>query len=246
MEDANQPLSTALQAHEDWRRERLAELTSEDGWLTLVGLEWLDDGVHRLGADPACALRIPGGPAFWGDLTIAGGQARWAPAGGPVQVLDDDRAGTPTVVAAGGISFFLIARDGRLGLRIRDADALARRGFQGLPTFPFDPAWRLDARWDGVRAIFRGPAGEGTLVPRDPGAGRLHFVIADATSGRETYGGGRFLFAPAPVGGEILRLDFNRAINPPCAFTPFAVCPLPPPGNRLPFPVAAGEKTYRA
>ncbi|MBL8490736.1 MAG: DUF1684 domain-containing protein [Rhodocyclaceae bacterium] len=246
MEDSYKAPNAALQAHEDWRRQRLAELTAEDGWLTLVGLEWLDDGVHRLGADPACALRVPGGPASWGELTISGGQARWTPAGSSPRILDDDRAGAPTVVAAGRISFFLIARDGRLGLRIRDAEAAARRGFRGIPAFPFDPAWCLDARWDGNRAGFRGPAGEGTLVPQNPGAGRLHFVIADATSGRETYGGGRFLFAPAPVAGEALRLDFNRAINPPCAFTPFAVCPLPPPGNRLPFPVAAGEKTYRA
>lgn len=246
MEDSNDGADAAHQAHEEWRRARRAELAAEDGWLTLVGLEWLDEGVHRLGSDPACTLRLPVGPAFWGELAIAGGRARWAPAAGAPLELDDDRAGAPTVVAAGRASFFLIARDGRLGLRLRDADAAVRSGFQGIPGFPFDPAWCVEARWDGVRAAFRGPAGEAALAPQDPAAGRLHFVFADATSGRETYGGGRFLFAPAPAAGEPLRLDFNRAVNPPCAFTPFAVCPLPPPGNRLPFPVAAGELAYRA
>ena len=71
----------------------------------------------------------------------------------------------------------------------------------------------------------------------------VFFVFRDRTSGRETYGAGRFLKVPAPAGGKI-RLDFNRAYNPPCAFTPFATCPLPPPENWLPFPVIAGEKKW--
>ena len=69
------------------------------------------------------------------------------------------------------------------------------------------------------------------------------FVFKDATSGKTTYGGGRFLYAALPKDGKVV-LDFNRAYNPPCAFTPYATCPLPPPRNRLTVPIEAGEKKY--
>lgn len=71
----------------------------------------------------------------------------------------------------------------------------------------------------------------------------LFIVLGDATNGHDTYGGGRFLYATPPVGGKTI-LDFNRAYNPPCVFTPYATCPLPPKQNRLPFRVEAGEKAY--
>lgn len=239
--------AAALADNEAWHRQRIADLTAEEGWLTLVGLEWLDDGEYRVGSAADCPLRLPGG-GFWGVLRVAGPaahpSAEWTPADGPPAALDTDRAGQPTVVRRGRLSFFLIERDGRLALRVRDADAPARLGFPGIPRYPFDPAWRLEARWDGEAARFPVAGVECALRPQDAGAARLQFVIADATSGRETYGGGRFLFAANPGGGALV-LDFNRAINPPCAFTPFAVCPLPPPGNRLPVAVMAGEKTWR-
>ena len=85
--------------------------------------------------------------------------------------------------------------------------------------------WRLDA------------------VLEDPEAENLFIMFADGTSGHETYGGGRFMTAPLPSGGHV-RLDFNRAYNPPCAFNNFATCPLPPPQNKLPLAVTAGERTY--
>jgi len=77
----------------------------------------------------------------------------------------------------------------------------------------------------------------------DTGDGRLFFVFGDRTNGRETYGGGRFLYSDPPRDGRVV-LDFNRAYNPPCVFTPWATCPLPPPGNRLPVAIEAGEKKY--
>jgi uncharacterized protein (DUF1684 family) len=83
------------------------------------------------------------------------------------------------------------------------------------------------------------PIDEGRHVP-------LFFVFSDATSGKETYGACRFLYVDWPKEGATeLILDFNRAENPPCAFTPFSTCPLPPRENRLPFAVTAGEQTYR-
>jgi uncharacterized protein (DUF1684 family) len=80
-------------------------------------------------------------------------------------------------------------------------------------------------------------------VLEEEGAQELFFIFRDGTSGKETYGSGRFLYAPLPKDGRIV-LDFNKAYNPPCAFTPYATCPLPPPQNRIPIRIEAGEKAY--
>ena len=100
---------------------------------------------------------------------------------------------------------------------------------------------RIDAAWDGECARFEHAGRHHSLRPQEPAAQPLHFVFGDATNGRDTYGGGRFLQADPPRAGRV-PLDFNRAINPPCVFTPYATCPLPAPENRLPFAVSAGEK----
>ena len=77
------------------------------------------------------------------------------------------------------------------------------------------------------------------------GDGRLFLVFGDKTNGKETYGGGRFLYTDPPQNGRV-ELDFNRAYNPPCVFSHYATCPLPPPGNKLPLPILAGEKKFVA
>lgn len=233
------------QAHAEWQAKRIAELTRADGWLTLVGLFWLDDGRHRIGSATDCAVPLPAGPAVLGELRVAGNRAEWQAADGTSLTLNSDAGGDATVVRWEHLSFFLIERDGRLALRLRDTEAPSRLNFSGIKCFDFAPAWRLEARWDGQSAHFSWQGADYALNPQNPMANPLHFVIADATSGRETYGGGRFLHAPAAMDGKLI-LDFNRAINPPCAFTPFAVCPLPPAGNRLPFAVSAGEMSYIA
>lgn len=238
-------MDDAATAHARWQAARLDELQRPDGWLTLVGLHWLDDGRHRVGSATELELCLSGVPAHWGDLDIAGNQARWTVRGGTAQVLATDIAGAPTLLRHDAISMFLIERDGRLALRVRDENAPTRTRFAGIDSFAFDPAWRIEASWKDSRARFVRDGQAFALLPQDAEAARVHFVIADATSGRETYGGGRFLFADIGQGSEDGRLvlDFNRAINPPCAFTSFAVCPLPPAENRLPFAIVAGEKT---
>ena len=237
-------MPSTIEEHERGRAARLAELTKEDGWLTLVNLVWLDDGAHRLGSSAQCDIELPGTPPRFGVLRVAGNAAEWQADGATPQALRSDAGGAPTIVRHDRTSFFLIERDGRLALRVRDADSATRRNFSGIDSFAFDPAWRVEAAWDGAVARFRHSGADYTLRPQQAASDPLHFVIADSTSGRETYGGGRFLHAPAATGGRLL-LDFNRAINPPCAFTPFAVCPLPPAENRLPFAIAAGEKTWK-
>lgn len=234
----------------EWHRQRLATLLAADGWLTLIGLVWLDDGTHTVGTDPTCTIRLKdeqsgqsSHPTRWGHLEIEGTAARWTYHEGRQSVLQTDRSGAPTVIRQGPLSFLLIERDDSLALRVRDEHALTRTSFHGIDLFPFDPELQIAAQWDGATAQFKHQGGEYRLRPQNPAANPLHFVIADATSGKQSYGGGRFLHVPA-VQGSGLQLDFNRLINPPCAFTPFAVCPMPPADNRLPFAILAGEKAY--
>jgi uncharacterized protein (DUF1684 family) len=178
-----------------------------------------------------------------------------------------DATGAPTVLTSGSLTFFVIARGERLALRVRDSQAATRLEFAGLEQFPVHPAWRVRARLDPAPpgTTFPVPNVTGTVDPtptpgslvfqvggteyrlvalQEDGAKELFLVFGDRTNGQETYGGGRFLYAPAPGPDGATWLDFNRAYNPPCAFTPYATCPLPPRENRLPIRVEAGEKSY--
>ena len=264
---------------EAWKKWRSGRLQQPDGWLTLIGLSWLHDGDNSVGADPAAAVRLPTGkaPARLGVVRLAAGQASFTVEpgadvrhdGAPVARIDlaDDAAKDgPTILEHGTLSFYVINRSGRLGIRVKDREAEALRNFRGLEYYPADPNWRVAARFEtappgrklevpdsvgGIQAIdqpgwviFRLADGEHRLVALDDtGDGRLFLVFGDRTNGRETYGGGRFLYTDPPVAGRVT-IDFNRAYNPPCVFTPWATCPLPPRENRLPVTVAAGEKKY--
>lgn len=173
----------------------------------------------------------------------------------------------PTTVVVGTLSVFVIDRGGRKALRVKDSASERRTQFAGLDYFPIDPSWRIEARWVPFeksrmvpitnllgqtspslvpgKAVFEREGRRFELLPLDEGPEQpLFFVISDATSGHETYPAARFVYAERPRNGIVV-LDFNRAQNPPCAFTPFATCPLPPKENRLPIAVRAGEKNYR-
>jgi len=164
-------------------------------------------------------------------------------------------------------TFLIIARGDRLGLRLYDIASPERREFAGIATFALDPAWVIRARFEALAtprtiehptvlgtvqpaevpgvAVFTVDGHEHRLTPileHGPGGDDLLFVFSDRTSGRETYHGGRFLLAELPRDGEVV-LDFNRAHNPPCAFTAHATCPVPLAENRLPLAIHAGEKT---
>lgn len=174
----------------------------------------------------------------------------------------------PSLVTSGTVTLFAIERGGKKALRVRDSAAERRTQFVGVDYFPIDPAWRIEARWEPFeasrlmpitnilgqtaplpvpgRAVFEKDGRTYALLAIDEGPDEpLFFVISDATSGKETYAACRFLYAERPADGKPLVLDFNRTENPPCAFTPFATCPLPPKENRLPFAVTVGEKNYR-
>jgi len=172
----------------------------------------------------------------------------------------------PTFVRAGTVNFYIMDRSGKLFLRVRDSAAARLKEFAGIDAWPVDPAWRIAADWvpfDPPRvvkitnmigltepadvpgkAVFTHEGKTYELLPLDEGPeSRLFFILSDATAGTETYEACRFLYADRPVNGKII-LDFNKVYNPPCAFTPFATCPLPPKENILPFALRAGEKKY--
>jgi uncharacterized protein (DUF1684 family) len=179
--------------------------------------------------------------------------------------LRPDSADSPDVLALGRLTIVIIERSGRFGVRVKDPQSPTRTGFKGLSWYPVDASWRVQARFvphDQPRTIeladvtgsvqkmtspgyvvFKRGGKELRLEPvlEEEGAKELFFIFRDLTSGRETYGAGRYLYSALPQEGKVT-LDFNKAYNPPCAFTRFATCPLPPRENRLPVRVPAGEK----
>ncbi|MEO8348286.1 MAG: DUF1684 domain-containing protein [Acidobacteriota bacterium] len=264
---------------EEWRSRRVERLRADDGWLTVVGLFWLEPGGNRVGSGKGNPVLLPAGkaPARLGTIRLADGEARLEVARGvPVThegkrvtslVLQSDEKGEPTLVRHGTLSFHLIKRGERLGVRVRDSASDARRKFRGIPSYPIQREWRVEGRFAPYSPGHTMPVPNvlGT-VSNEPSPGAIAFQIAgktyridaveeegsdelflifgDRTNGFETYGAGRFLYVPRPGPDGTMVVDFNKAYNPPCAFTAYATCPLPPPQNRLSLRVEAGEKEY--
>ncbi|WP_313137512.1 DUF1684 domain-containing protein [Paracoccus jeotgali] len=250
---------------EDWRAERLAALTAEDGWLNLTDRIEIAPGRMRVGRDGDNDVVISAGPAHLGVLDLTGdGRATLDRGDGP-QLFQPVPDNPPRLIAA-GLLLEATQVEGVFALRVRDIDAPSRQNFPGIDSYPIDPAWRIEAAWlplpspqeltielitgasDTVRithqAVFHHDGSDVALLPTHHKSGKPMFVIRDATAGAETYGAARFMIGE--VQGDRVVLDFNKAFNPPCAFTEHAVCPLPPRQNILPFAVRAGEKKPKA
>lgn len=270
-----------VSAWETWRTERHESLASEEGWLSLVALGWLDAPSTTVGSDPASQLVLPAdhAPPRLGRIELRNGVAWLLPEPGVVITHDGvpvagelalapDDPGPPTVLAVGPLRMHLIARAGRLGLRVKDRESPARLGFHGPEVFPYDPSFRVRARFEA--------AAEGETLPivnvlgqqvDEPLAGRLRFelggaertllatwagttpeeglslMIRDETSDEGTsYGAGRYLEVDAPDASGGTWVDFNFAYTPPCGYTEFATCPLPPSDNELSVAITAGER----
>src|SRR5437870_6321980 len=262
---------------EQWRAQRLAELTSDSGWLTLIGLFWLKDGVNKLGSDPTneIVLRKEKVSGHAGSFVLTNGAVRFETPlantffvdGQPVSSLElkTDADDKPTVIMLGSVSFQIIKRGEKLGVRVKDKDDPARRDFRGLDYFPTDLKWRIEARFEpynppkpmpimNVLGMESGETSPGAIVFDVSGKSyrldamtekdepRFFMIFADDTRGRETYGAGRYLYVDPPDPNGHVIIDFNKAYSPPCAFTNYATCPLPPKQNILPLRVEAGEK----
>ena len=210
------------------------------------------DQLVRFVPDKATALTLDGQP-----LTEAATLHTEADKAGASVIGFDDGKGKATV----------IQRNDHHALRVKHADAPSRMQFAGLDYWPADPAWKITGKFiahipartievaniiGGVDAMtnpgtveFQRDGKTYHIEALDEGEGVLFLVFADRTNGHGSYGAGRFLDAPMPDAKGNVVVDFNQARNPPCAFTAFATCPLPPPENRLDLAITAGEKAYR-
>lgn len=269
--------SDYTKAIEKWRKDEATDLTKADGWLTLAGLFWLHNGINTIGVGSDFDVRLTDNfkQKKFGEIDFKDGKATLKLADGVEAQADgksfstidlvSDEKGKPTEIRTGTQTFYLIRREDRFGIRLKDSQSKARLEFKGQHWFPVDESYKVTARLEAF------PEAKEMLVPnvlgghfkmKNPGLlkftllgkecslqpavqddGSLFIIFRDQSNESETYSAGRFLSADKPSHGEAV-LDFNKAENPPCAFTPFATCPLPPPGNDLAITVSAGEKRY--
>src|SRR5713226_3961495 len=265
---------------EQYRIARLAELKSDSGYLSLIGLFWLKEGENKFGSDPANEIVLPKEKVsrVAGVFILKNGIVRLeAPANSnitagdkPVTALElkSDADGQPTVLHLGSLSLQIIQRGDKLGVRVRDKDNPARANFAGIESYPADQKWRLAAHFEpynppkkmpiiNILGMESGEDSPGAVAfevdgtpyrldaIKEKGEPKLFMIFADSTSGKETYPAGRYLYVDPPDPAGRMIIDFNKAYSPPCAFTKFATCPLPPKQNRLPFAIGAGEKYNR-
>lgn len=261
---------------EQWRRQREAALTSDEGWLTVVGLFWLKHGANTVGSDPASDIVLPKGsaPARVGAFDLRDGVVSFQSAANVTATvngaaatsatLKPDSSGSPDVLRPNDLTLFVIERGGRYAIRLKDKNSEMRKAFAGIEYYPPKEEYRVKARFvpynppkmltvpNILGQIERTPSPgyvvfklHGREFRLDPVTedNTLFFIFKDLTSGKETYPPGRFLNTEMPSNGEVI-LDFNKAYNPPCAFTPYATCPLPPEENKLPIAIEAGELRY--
>lgn len=264
---------------DQWHAERIERLRSDTGWLTLVGLHPLPEGVHSLGASSDADIILATGAPYWlGSMAVTKDiimfsvhpEAEVAMVDGQTDgrlsscTLATDKEGAPTQLTSGSLVFFVIERDGQLFLRVKDRKSEVLRSFQGIDRFAVDVRWRLKARLEPGAGTLQVPnvlgydspetspgmlvftidGQEFRVIPTGQPGERMSLVFGDETNGETTYGGGRFLVIDPPTADGTVTLDFNRAYNPPCVFTPFATCPLPASGNILKVPVTAGEMMW--
>ncbi len=270
-----------------WRTEHTADLLKPDGWLSLVGLEWLQTGDNTVGAAPDNKIRIAKGPAHLAVLHLEGETVTLNPPSGgfpqnflvagapaksqPLRAEPNTDKVAPRMTI-GTVNLYVIRRETRFALRIKDAQSPSITGFHGLKWYPPDETYRVTAKWipyapfrtitlatlvgtnydqpvpGATEFVLAGKTWRLEPVLEDPAVAKLFFILRDTTSATTTYGACRFLYTAFPTNGldkpGELVLDFNRLENPPCAYTPFSTCPLPPPGNRLPIALPVGEQRY--
>jgi len=247
---------------------------NERGWLGLVGLYWLRDGENRIGSDLTNDIVLPSGPARVGVIQYNNGVATFRTQRGvPVlcndkvislRTLNADTSDEPDFLQLGDLTLLLLDRAGRHLIRVWDRHSKTREEFTGFNQYEVDPAYRVEADYvsynepkllsiKDVIEIYHEVPYQGYItfmldgikhrLEAEAGEDYLFFSFKDKTSGNDTYVGGRYVTTDLPKDGKVT-LDFNLAYNPPCAYTDFATCPLPPPENILNVPVRAGEKTY--
>jgi uncharacterized protein len=248
-----------------WRSGYEDKLKAPDGWLSVSGLFWLHAGDNTVGSDPNADIVLPRGtPSHAGVLQMRAGVVTFQTGSSPARVLKTGSPGPPDIVTVGTVAITVIKRGEKIGVRLKDPESATRRNFTGCKWFPPVESWHIRAKWVAYPTPHTIPILNVLgMTSQEPAPGyaeftvqgkqlrlepiieddHLFFLFKDQTSGRTTYGAGRFLYAAMPKDG-VVDLDFNKAENPPCAFTAFATCPLPPRQNALPIAVTAGERKY--
>ena len=261
----------------EWLKSRFNTLNAADGWLSLVGLEWMEEGENTFGGSEENDLKIAGDnvPDQLGKLVLENEQVRIFPIADSLMTINGEgiedgqiiwtKGEETPIVELGNISFLVIERQGKVGLRVRDSKSKTLRAFQGTDFFPIDPAWRKIATFKpyegGKELKVQNIIGtvETQICPgylefsHDGSDYQLDVIIeddqyfiifGDLTNGEETYGAGRYMYTTFPDENNKVVLDFNKSYSPPCVFTEFATCPLPPQQNMLPIAIPVGELTY--
>ena len=266
---------------EAWNARRTESLRGPNGWLNLAGLFWLKDGINSFGSDSYSNLVFPSalGIKEGGYFLLEKGIVTQSLLPG-ISIAVDGKAVTGMTVVFhpdstrqpmmenGSIRWFIIKRDNKYGVRVRDLNHPNLANFTGVERFPVDVSWKVVATWEETpdrtlpitnvlgqttdqaapgRLTFTLEGEEFHLDALDEGdPDELFIIFGDATNTIETYGAGRYLYVSRPDSAGQVVMDFNRAQNPPCAFTEFATCPLPPKQNVMGIRVLAGEKDYHA
>lgn len=260
---------------DQWKKDRIIELKSENGWLNLAGLFWIKEGKQYFGGTATDDIRfpIPSFPARVGYYERKGNIVK--------QVLEKKIAIRTNGVAQKEMLVFhpdsikpiqvsfahyrwtLLQRDELIGIRFRDLQDPAIDALQVIPCFPVDTIFRIQAKlipsllpkkipvanvlgqitqqWSPGKLVFS-LQGETYSLDALQEGNKLFIVFGDKTSGLSTYASGRYLYAVMPGEDGLTTLDFNKSFNPPCAFTSFATCLLPPTQNILAIAIEAGEK----
>lgn len=257
----------------EWHQKRIESLKGESGWLNLAGLFWLKEGRNKFGSDETNDILFPKNKSkpFLGEIWVykckitlkANPDAEIFSGDKAVGQLDIFPDETPVTLRHKSLRWFIIKRGDKYAVRLRDLESQYLKEFTGIERYPVRVNWRVKARFEpttGKKVAITDITGRtadqespGTLVFSVKGKeyrldavgslDDLFIIFADQTNKKETYGAGRFLYSSIEKDGTAW-LDFNKAINPPCAFSPYATCPLPPKQNKLALAIPAGEKRY--
>jgi uncharacterized protein (DUF1684 family) len=271
-----------------WRTQHVNDLLKPAGWLSLTGLEWLQPGDNTFGTASNNKIHLAGsGAGHIGILRLEGNNVKLLPpsggfppdlqvAGAPAKeqllLVEADNDKNAPHITIGTLNMYVIRREDKYALRVKDSKSPTLVGFHGLNWYDPKEKYRVKANWipynppksvtlatlagttysqpvpGAAEFVLDGKTYRLEPVMEDAAATQLFFILRDTTSATTTYKACRFLYTVLPTHGVDkpgeLWLDLNRLENPPCAYTPFATCPLPPPQNRLPIALPVGEKRY--
>lgn len=266
---------------EEWRQKRFTRLSSDQGWLTLCGFFWLNEGENKMGSDSTNLIIFPPStsPAFAGSLFLDRGSIRMEASKQSEFLLNDsvvtamviqhdnDGNANPTILNLRALTIQVIKRGTQFAVRVKNRKNPPLLKFKGMEYFEINPEWRIEARFEPyvpakiipiatvINTVENDSCPGAIIFEKDGKEYRLDAVIergseqqlfimfSDETAGKETYGLGRQVYTDLPHDNRLI-IDFNKAYNWPCVFTPFATCPIPPRQNRLALRIDAGEKMY--